>query len=284
MKLTTRSSLPAAAVLISSLFCCAGCVSKPPPPVATEAAYPESNNPAVARLRGLLRQSHVAFLEECLAHCRANYNDYRCMFTRQERLDGLVRNEQEIGVKFRERPFSLAMAWVKNAPLADRMLYVEGRHDGMILVRPSGGIAQLFAGKVVRKDPNSEEVRRQSLRRLSEFGFQRGLQSIIAVYHLAAQRRELREETLPDANVLGRRTFVLVRHLPDRPEYPAAKSTIYIDQEWLTPILIEGADAKGDFICRYLYKDVQFNAGLTDEDFLPENNDLAPAPAAPGKG
>ena len=29
-----------------------------------------------------------------------------------------------------------------------------------------------------------------------------------------------------------------------------------------------------DFLCRYLYKDIVFNTNLTDDDFLPEKNDL----------
>ena len=91
----------------------------------------------------------------------------------------------------------------------------------------------------------------------------------------AKQRGDLTEELAQDAEVLGRQAFVLVRTLPEKPDYPAHKTVTYIDQEYLVPILVEGYGWHEDeFLCRYLYKDVRFNTNLTDDDFLPEVNDL----------
>jgi len=279
-----RAALRAAAVaaIVLPALCGMGCVS---PPKVVAPTIPESADPAAVRLRNLARSSHAAFLEECLAHYRQSYRDYRCTLTRQERLGGLIQEEQEIAVKFKDSPFSVAMAWVRKPGLGDRMLYVEGKYGGQMLVRPTGGLAQLLAGKTVRKDPNAEDVRKQSLRRVDEFGFQRSMISLLGVYRLAAQRHDLREELGPDAEVLGRRTFVLVRHLPENRDYPAARTVTYIDQEWLVPILVEGYGWRdGEFLCRYFYKDIRFNTGLTDDDFLPENNDLQTPGPPPGKG
>ena len=68
----------------------------------------------------------------------------------------------------------------------------------------------------------------------------------------------------------GRKTIVLVRFLPDTKDYPSHRTKIFIDLQHLVPVCVEGFNEAGDLICRYVYKDVKFNVGLTDKDFLPE--------------
>ncbi len=54
---------------------------------------------------------------------------------KQERLNGALGKEQWVDVKFMEGPFSVAMKWVKNPPVADRLLFVEDKYNGKMLVR-----------------------------------------------------------------------------------------------------------------------------------------------------
>jgi hypothetical protein len=263
-----------AAILLPAFFC-VQCVSEAVSPtvelgpLATGAA-----DPAVARLRDLARTGHIEFLEHCLKNCRERYKDYRCTVTKQERIDGRVWAEQEIAVKFRESPFSVAMEWVRNPDLSDRALYVEGRYGNQMIVRPIPFLRPIW-GQSFRRDPNAADVRQRTLRTVDQFGFERGLTALLDVYRLAKRNGELKEEMGPDANVQGRKAFVLFRILPERQEYQARRMIAYIDQEWLVPILVEARGWQGEeFLARYHYKDVKFNVGLTDEDFLPEKNEL----------
>ena len=251
------------------------CAQVPAPPPPASATLQPGKNAEVERLRSLAKSGHAEFLEMCLKRCHESYKDYRCTFTKQERIGGIVGTEQQAEVKFRASPFSVAMAWTRNPDLGDRVLYVEGRYGGQMLVRPTGAVAQVLAGKTVLRRPDAPDVMKRTLHPVTEFGFEKSIEGLLAVYRLAKQRGDLTEELEADADVLGRRCFVLVRTLAEKPDYPAARTLTYIDQEYLVPIMVDGYGWKeGEFLCRYLYQCVQFNVGLTDEDFRPENNDL----------
>ena len=107
--------------------------------------------------------------------------------------------------------------------------------------------------------------------------FDRGIKSLIEVYVQAKKAGDLRETMEQDHEVDHKKTIVLVRYLPEGKDYPAYQTNIYIDQETLLPIMVEGFGPHGlqdDFICRYLYKDLDFNVKLTDADFTPEKNEM----------
>jgi outer membrane lipoprotein-sorting protein len=62
--------------------------------------------------------------------------------------------------------------------------------------------------------------------------------------------------------------------LPAKDDYPTYKTVIYIDVDRLVPLCIEGFDWDNNLQCRYIYQDVKFNVGLTQDDFLPETNEM----------
>jgi hypothetical protein len=243
--------------------------------IAMAIADEESQEQRLARVRELASKDHAALLELCLANYHKKYGDFACTFIKQERIGGKVGPEQEMAVKFRQSPYSVAMAWTKNAPIGDRVLYLEGKYGGQMLVRPTNPIARALA-PTVQRQPDGEEALRSTLRPVNQFGFERGIRSLIDVYRDAKKAGDLREEVDDqDQEVEGRKTILLIRTLPDGKGYPAHITKIYIDLECLLPIMIEGFGWHNDeFICRYLYQDIRFNTKWTDEDFIPERNDL----------
>jgi hypothetical protein len=274
----SRCALPAAGwgggVLAAVLALAAGgCGPARPeaPPVAAADANADHDD-----LRALARSDHVALLERCLSHYDRSYADYTCIFVKQERIEGRLRPPQTIAVSFRDEPFSVGMRWLRNPPAADRLLYVAGRYDGQMLVRPTSPLAKLIAPSVLRP-PDGPQAMRSTLRPVTRFGFRRALEGLLAVYGRGRDRGGLEEAFGGYADVAGRRAVVLVRRLPQ----PAADdlgasplTKIYVDVRRLVPILVEGYAAGGQFQCRYLYKDVRFNVGLGREDFSPERFDL----------
>ena len=233
-------------------------------------------SPAVAEHVDKLAKAgeHVQVLEYCLEHYKGQYQDYTCTLIKQERLRGKLGKAQTVNVRFRDKPFSVAMKWVKNPPIGDRVLYIEGQYGGKMLVRPRGLIGKLV-GTVLRK-PDGKDARKNSLRTVDKFGFERSLQSLVVFYRAGKAAGELRKEYGETANVFGRKALVLVRYLTDDPKYPSYKTKAYIDLEYLVPICVEGFDSKDNLICRYVFKDIKFNVGLTDKDFTPEANDMKP--------
>jgi hypothetical protein len=218
--------------------------------------------------------------------------DYTCTFSKQERMDGRLGARQLIDVRFREDPFSVAMTWRENPPRGDRVLYVEGRWEGKMLVRPTGVLARAIVPVAVR-DPDGKEAMAETRRPVTMFGFKRSLQSLLDVYREAKKQGRLKESSGGFVEVKGRTAVVLVRELRPRkgetdsgsaPEHPPL-TRIYIDTESLVPIMIEGytaADAK-KLSSRYLYEDVKFNVGLTDADFTPQSLDMPEPQVQPAR-
>ena len=228
------------------------------------------------RIEELARTDHLALLEECQEHYRNTIGSYTCTLVKQERIKGVLGKEQTVSVKFMGKPFSVAMAWTENPGQGDRVLYVEGQRGDKMVVRPANGLLRALAGGSVLVDPRDKAARSASLRTVDQFGFERSLQNLVDVYRQAHAEGHLKQEFGGYASVAGRRTIVLIRHLPAENDYPAAKSVIFIDLEHLIPIAVEGYgwNAPDELICRYVYKDIVLNAPLTDDDFLPENNDI----------
>ena len=232
------------------------------------------NAPSVlAEMEKLAKTDHLALLNRCMDNYKGRFQSYTCSLVKQERIGGSLGNEQEIRVKFLGSPFSVAMKWVRNSPLGDQLLYVEGKHNGNMLVKPKGLLANLV-GTVIRK-PDGPDAMKNTLRPVNQFGFERGIKSLIDVYALARSRGESKESFGGHCDVAGRPALMLVRILPNRPEYPACRTNVYIDTEYLVPICIEGYDWDNQLSCRYVYKDLKVNVNLTSDDFTPAANGMA---------
>jgi len=232
----------------------------------------------LATVERLAKSDHIALLELCLAHYEKTYRDYTCTFIKQERVSGRLGEEQQIVVKFMEPPFSVAMAWTpETAPMGDRLVYVEGRDQNKMRVRPTSTLLRKLAGGSVLRDPAGRDAMRHTLRPVNLFGFRRAMGSLIDVYRQAKEAGDLRETYGGHAKVAGREAVVLHRYLPAKDDYPAQKTTVFIDLEYLIPICLEGYDWDEKLTCVYVYKDLTFNVGLTDEDFLPEANGMPKA-------
>jgi len=237
-------------------------------------AIAADKTPQKPDLEKLAREDHVALLELCLDRYHRSVQDYRCTFIKQERIRGVLGPEQWIDVKFLDNPFSVAMHWTRNIPIGETALYVEGEYDGNMLVKPKGFLAKVV-GTVERK-PTHPEVMKNTLRPITEFGFERALVNLRDVYVAARKAEECTETFGGYADVAGRKAIVLIRYLPEGKGYPAYKTVTFIDVERLLPLGLEGYDANGQLDCRYYYKDVELNPGLTATDFLPEANGMAP--------
>jgi len=235
------------------------------------------NSPEVlAKVRTLAETDHIALLEYCVDNYDSRFTDYTCTFFKQEKISGQLGQEQRIAVKFREAPYSVAMKWIENPPRGDRVLFVEGKYGNQMLVRPSNAFLRALVGGSVLRKPDGEEAMESTLRPVNSFGFRRSTQSLLAVYRKARQAGDLEEAFGGFAKVADRDAIVLVRYLPAKKDYPAHKTLVYIDLEFLVPVCVESYDWDGKLISRYIYEGMKFNVALTDEDFLPEANDMTP--------
>lgn len=230
----------------------------------------------------LAETDHLALLSRAKAsYEKMNIHDYTCIFIKQETMGGRLGKEQNIQVKFMPNPFSIAMIWTKNAPLGDRLVFVEGKYKdskgrSRMLVRPKGGFAQLLVGKSVLKLPDGPDAMKNTLRPCTMFGFKNGLQSLIDVYTQAKANGDLKQSFGGVTEVGGRKCIILIRQLPQKKEYPSRITETCLDIKTLMPLRIVGYDWQNRFWCNYEYHDVKFNVGLKEKNFTPKACGIAP--------
>ena len=273
--------------MLVGLFCIQCIPSPNNDPVRGVAKAARGANPdtAISRIEELAQSDHIELLELCLENYRTSYNTMLCTFIKQERIRNRISNLQEIDIKFRSEPFSVAMKWLKNPPTGDRVIYVEGWNKvndvSQMVVRPHAQWLRNLAGGSVLRPPAGADAMKNTLRPINMFGFEKALENLLKVYRQAEKSGDLQQEFGGFFDVSGRKTLQLVRRLPAKEDYPAHITNVYIDVEYLTPIMIEAfgwnlsEDTKTyDFIARYQYKNIKFNQELTDDDFRPINNDI----------
>ena len=230
------------------------------------------------RILNLAKTDHIRLLQLCLKRYEDRYRDYTATLLRRERIHGKFGPEQVIDVRYKDDPFSVVLAWRVGATRGDKVLYVENDPDGenMMHIHPTGWPGRIF--RSVDRSPDDLEVRQSSLRSIREFGFRRGLESLIEVYQLAKSRGHLDDPSactyLGTGELDGRPTFAIQRVLPPGYDYPAKVTIIEIDQEYLVPVHVYGTNWQDQDLCDYRQINIKFNVGLSDSDFTKEANGL----------
>jgi hypothetical protein len=279
LRLTNRRARIGVGLLLAGLFCvqCTQSQATPETHSITAVAGVVSGQHGDATLRkidSLARTDHAELLRECISNYDKTYRDYTCVFEKQERIGGELGKEQVISAKFLDQPFSVVMTWLKNKPVGEKLIYIEGKYDNQMLVKPNSSIPFAGLAGTIKRPVDGPDARRNSLRTVNQFGFKRSMLSLLEVYEQAAEARDLKQEFGGYANFEGRRCVSLVRLLPDVPKYPAARTVTYIDLQYLVPICVQAFDGQGQLISSYVFKDIKFNVGLTSDQFLPKANGM----------
>lgn len=251
-----------------------------------------SSSSAHARtVRGTHADSMVALLRrdplEALRQLHRDFAErdpsYTCVFTRQELLGTGMGPEQEIAVKFRSVPFSVAMEFTRNAGLVKRALFVQGKWrdesadpelKDQAFVQPAG-VAGLLV-KSIKQPIHGTLAKRTGRRAIDQFGFERAMKLIVDYCEKADARGELKLTYEGEGEFKGRRVWVLKRVLPysgPDGEYPDRVAKIYIDEALRVPVAIHTfSDDQCDaahLLGKYEYRDIDFDANVTDADFEP---------------
>lgn len=216
------------------------------------------------------RDDPLKLLRLALHNYQRQIRDYTCTFSKLERIGGKLTKEQVIEVKFREKPFSVMMYWIKNPGKAERVIYVKGANDGKAVVAPAGAIAKLFV-RSIKQPIDGVLAKRASRRQIDQFGFARAMELAIEYYVKAQEEGDVGELLFAgETKIADRPAIKLVRKLPDHSDYPDQTLEAYIDTEWLLPTCLRCLDGNGALLGQYFYTDVLFNVGLTDKDFDPK--------------
>lgn len=276
-----RVPCPCAALLVTLAFLAPRAVADEQPTlVASVGVRPSAQANAAPLTRAALLETLTrdpVVITKLSAQRYADVRDYRCRLIKQERIDGKLRDVEEVDVLFRHAPHSVFMTWVRNADQVRRALFVDDgklvndKGEKMAKVEPNGAIIRLFI-KEVEMEIHGPRAREASRRTIDEFGFGATLALLERYNTIGRERGVLDMRFEGEGTIDGRPTYVVVRRLPyDGPKslYPDAKLVLHIDQEYLLPTgIFSYADAEGrELLGSYMFTRVQLNAGLTDADF-----------------
>jgi len=217
------------------------------------------------------KNNFPALLQRALANYKRKVRDYTGTLHKQERIKRKLGAQQVISFRFKDKPFSVFMEWLKNPGPADRLLYVEGPGSNKMLVHPTGLLSWM---KSLKRHPRSKAARQSTLYTCDQFGFRRLLIRLLDAYRLARQHRGAQTKYLGAATVDGRNCISVEILLPKPQEYQIRRIIVRFDPEYLLPVELERFDSSDNLIGRYTYKDLKFNVGLTDQHFTPEYNNL----------
>lgn len=232
----------------------------------------------------LVRRDALAALVEARSRLDREGLDYTCIFIKQERIGDAMTAEQEIEVKFRPKPYSVMMHWLRNPGLAQRVIFVQDKwvdenaetpeERDLAVCQPANGLSLLI--KSIKQPIKGTFAQRTSRRSIDEFGFRRALDLLVKYSEIAKERNELSLELIGETSFDGREVWLIRRHLPYNGEgglYPDRVADIYLDREFCVPIAVHcfSSDAchPQDLLGKYEYRSVRFNQGLTDRDFEP---------------
>jgi hypothetical protein len=209
------------------------------------------------------------------ARARAAYakiKDYSCTMIKRERLGGELTPNHVIALKVRAKPFSVSMVWQEPKDLeGQEVVYVTGKNDGKMRVRPGGLLGSIGFLSVAVDDPRARKTSRHKVTAA-------GIGNLIEE---CARGWEV-EKTLKQTQVrIG--TFSYARRRCSRAElthpnrlggkFKHYRNVLYFDQETGLPIRVENyrwPEKEGEkpvLAEVYSYVNLRLNPGLADEVF-----------------
>lgn len=232
-------------------------------------------------------ESVLEFARREQSYLRNTVRDFTCRLVKRERIEGVLQDHQYIDMRVREevsdagrvlQPFSIYLQFVGPAKLAGRrVLYVDGRNDGKLMVRNGG---RHFDYVVVNLDPESDTAREESLIPITKTGFNQILDQMIGIL----ERHQSIDPTAANTKVnriegakLNKRpcTVVRVTHPQQQKGLEFHVANVFVDQELHVPVRVDIAswpkhpENPSPVLAEYTYTDLKINVNLPDNAFSP---------------
>jgi hypothetical protein len=245
--------------------------------------------PSPAEIAHDRAQSRMALLMNMLllekGHRKlSSVSSYTSTFFKQEQVGGAMGGGQVMQVKIRHEPFSVYMKWLVGDK-GRELLYVDGQHDGKMLVKVGGIKGRLLP--CVKLDPDGAMAMREARHPVTDIGLLNLSRKIIQYRQHEAENdyADIRCQMIDSEEIDGRPCYCFVLHYQN-PETSETyrKSVQYIDKELWLPICIKNYAWPADesetdpvkldeatIIEHYGYSNIQMDTQLADADFDRKN-------------
>ena len=192
--------------------------------------------------------------------------DYQGTFTKRERIDGVLQDEQAATIKVRSQPFSVFVKFVAPRAVAGKEgCYVSGRHNGKMKAKSSGALALVG---YVTMDPRDPKVLHGTRHSITEAGIGNLIERLASAQAQAKAAGRVADVTYAEALFHGRACVRLeaTDAGADGIHY-RHRTAICFDKGTNLPVRYEAYDRDGDLVEAFSYTDLHFNIGLTDAAF-----------------
>jgi len=213
--------------------------------------------------------------------------DYSCLFSKREEVQGKLTEHEHMRLKVRHGPFSIYAQFLgPQQPAGQELIYVEGRHDGLLVVQP-GGIQGRIVG-TVRLRPDNPLVMRGNRHPITNIGMQHLLREVYRIYQQEQAREDCLVRYYYRAKVDDRLcTCIEVVHPTPGDDVRFHRTRLYLDDQSKLPLRFEAyrwpksPGEKPPLVEEYTYRQLRVNVGFTEQDFDPDNPSYAFASRGP---
>jgi hypothetical protein len=219
-----------------------------------------------------------------LTDMRNQVRDYTAIFSKRERINGVLADPSYMNIKVRcprteangaVTPFSIYMKFLRPTEMAGReVLWVDGQNSGKLSVHEAKGLLKF---KTFQLDPTGTLAMRGQRYPI----YEAGLENLIIKLIEKADRDRAAGPCVVDyrPGSVNKRPCSLIELIHDERQAPYEfhKAQVYIDDELQLPIRFAAYDwptspgATPQLLEEYTYYNVKVNVGLTDNDFSTKN-------------
>jgi hypothetical protein len=218
--------------------------------------------------------------------------DYTCVLTKRERVDGRLLESETLVLKIRHAsnrqgaaaiPFSAYVKFLAPESVRRReVIYVDGRNDGRLIVRNGGTRFDYITTTV---PPDSPAAMQRNRYPISEIGMMNLTRRLMEQGRKELQYGDVRVETIPGdaengARINGRPcTMIRFAHTTRKEAVPYQYVVILVDDALQLPVHYasydwpDQEDGPSKLLEQYTYTRIQLNVGLSDWDFDHRNED-----------
>jgi uncharacterized protein DUF1571 len=196
----------------------------------------------------------------------ARVRDYQCTFSKRERIDGALQDEQIAVMKVRSQPFSVNVKFMSPRSVAGKEAsYVTGKHNGKMKAKSSGALGLVG---YVTMDPRDPKALRGTRHSITEAGIG-NLIDRLATEHAQGQADGRKVQVTFAEVTFNWRKCVRFEVLDQAADgvNQQPRTVIYFDKETNLPVRSELYDRRGELVECFSYTDLHFNIGLTDAAF-----------------
>lgn len=210
--------------------------------------------------------------EEWLKETEAAYHrvtSYTAVFHKQQRVTGKLLREEAILLKYRKKPLSLYMKWIRAPYEGSELLYVAEWNENRVRVH-RGGILRFIIRNL---DPGDPRLMVGNLRPVTSTGIGYLLEAVAINMRKAIKVGELTFSERGEETAYGRNTRILGVIFPKEraQDYDGWRYVINQDVESKILLRIRVYDRDDQLVENYGYENLALNATLADADFDPKN-------------